>query len=334
MSETKGDANGNNGLRDTFCSAANYLTQLYMTSLRQEKIAYKEGYCEAMDAVCQWVAQQGSHNLSARGLIEFALSSKAQMQNISSASIENTTTPRLSSSQAPHPGSRNSRSTNNSSQHEEDEEEDGISQSNVSNLGTQFSSLSTNSTLQDPHSNNSLAHPPSTLSSVPHQGVSSLPNPSTSFSTNFTLSTPPPSSQSNMFQFSAPPSSAPGSTPLFGPSQPQQQQPQQSSLPFSSSNVTPRPSNPRKRRFFEFLFDSPSGATDVQNALHPLFIDQHQRHPDLQANVLSSTTTTTTSAGLSGHAEGLAMDVLDYSDHPQSWKKSRLGDTVMISNNG
>lgn len=45
-------------LRTSFCNAANQLTQLYMVSLKQEKISFKKGYCQALDAVLRHLQHQ------------------------------------------------------------------------------------------------------------------------------------------------------------------------------------------------------------------------------------------------------------------------------------
>ncbi|KAL6075221.1 Myelin transcription factor 1-like, a [Balamuthia mandrillaris] len=49
-------------LRESFCGAANHLTQLYIMSLRQEKLAFKKGYCDAMEEVMRWLEARGANN--------------------------------------------------------------------------------------------------------------------------------------------------------------------------------------------------------------------------------------------------------------------------------
>eukprot|EP01089_Gocevia_fonbrunei_P010716 TRINITY_DN23676_c0_g1_i1.p1 TRINITY_DN23676_c0_g1~~TRINITY_DN23676_c0_g1_i1.p1 ORF type:complete len:320 (+),score=75.73 TRINITY_DN23676_c0_g1_i1:149-1108(+) len=319
MNEMK-TTDSNNPLRISFCGAANHLTQLYMASLRQEKMAYKTGFCDALDSVLRFLADKNlmvvpsstpmaSPNAN-KPFQDFIYSSKIQMQQQPlSQDVDNN---KMKNSNSVNPPMMQ--------QQEDDYEEDMADSSNMSNG---FSTINSNPT----------------------------PNPfqMQSATTNHNSNNPSIHNTQNTNGLGQ------HSINGFGGSSSNGNQNQNVNADVHNEDTNPNSKN-RKRRFFEFFFDSPYPNQNNQNypnqnnpnqnnpnqnnpnqnnpndghAFNPFFFNGNG-NPNLFMD--NSTSTTSMESNYNNVGSG-AMDAMCYSEKPQVWKKTRLNDPIEISNNG
>lgn len=209
-------------LRASFCGAANHLTQLYMVSLKKEKMAYNRGYSNGLDAVIRSLQQLRERNstVSIDALVDILQIKKRE---------------------APPP--------EDSIEPEDDENKDPRQ-----NINQGFNT----STQALPQTNQFVPpvmpfQPPPQPTRMPSFGQAPAP---LSAPSQFSFGTTTPASQPSIPSFTPPISSSAAST--F--SQAVSNSIPFPSVPFQSQTSlggSPNRSNSsRKRQFFEFLFDS------------------------------------------------------------------------------
>ncbi len=67
-------------LRASFCGAANHLTQLYMTSLKMEKLAFKKGHLKAIDDMFRFLQENTDRAVSKEALVEYLKNKKREIR--------------------------------------------------------------------------------------------------------------------------------------------------------------------------------------------------------------------------------------------------------------
>ena len=285
-------------LRASFCGAANHLTQLYMASLKQEKLAYKRGYCHAIETIIRSLQQlqhdRNSTTISTGVLLELLNNKKREI----ASSMDDATVEEAG-----------------------EEEEKAPSVTSPNNQG--FSAPPR----PQPQFGASIPSPFQQPQPQPIQSSFGRPNPAPVSTQSFTFGAPAPAQQPPIPSF---PAITVSNASTFT-------QAVSNSIPFPSLSIRPpqtglglgpRSGNgSRKRQFFEYVFESTPAAQSNNTATDFLSLFG-QPQPSQQQN---SSTTTTTASATSNDSENGEMD---FSSYGAVWKRSRLDEPLVIQNNG